>query len=432
MANAAVVAYIELMGATYSGNRDRETVLDCLRGVAALMVLLVHWGTTGVDPKVETGRLFMSVEPAQTHDNLIGRALDVWDCFTGSIWPLNIQFASGGVLLFFLISGYVIPISVERYSTTSFAIRRTLRLLPTLWAAIAIWLGLNALLQVIGYARGQPFSWQQIIANGFLVHDWLWYPNIDAAFWTLLIEAKFYVLMAVLASFGRRISLGQLACAVGMLAILSVPFFDRPGNSDYEALLKQSNDTGLWWVFFFYRVLNTDAPYIVYMMIGTVIFMWTRGRLLLGQAAVVVGALFAVFATLFLIGPTGFGQLGYVDSGLKALALFVGILALDRAGVLARLPWLMLPLRFVGTISYPLYLTHGLIGMSVILAVYTATGSLTLGLACGAGLVFPLAWAINRFVELPGQALGKKIDTAIGRPSAKAADSARTTQLSPQ
>jgi len=389
----------------------RNYVLDYLRGVAALMVLLAHWSGIGANPKAQASVLHLSVAPQETSGNALGWLLSKWSALAHHVWLLDIRFASGGVLIFFLVSGFVIPLSVEKHTPLSFGLRRMFRLLPTLWVAIALWLILNAVLQGVGYANGQQFSWAEILANMFLIHDWYWLPSIDLAFWTLLVEVKFYIAMAAMIALAGRISLATIAAMAGFFAVLSVPFFDRGGgNSDYAYMLGLSGETGYWWVFYFYRVVNNASPYILYMLLGTILFLWRYERINTTQTIIAAGMLFAVFATTFLIGPNGVGQTYYVEDGLRALLLISMVLAAEKAGLLNGQLWgLARFLRGAGAISYPMYLIHSLFGMSVIFSLWTWWGNINLALVTGGSSTLLLIWAVHRWIEVPGQRLGAKL-----------------------
>jgi len=86
------------------GGRIEE--LDALRGLAAFAVMLYHY-TAGEGPRLNRAELLVSVP---------------WGHF--------------GVQLFFVISGYVILMTVRRVRTAGeFAVSRFARLYPAFWVA---------------------------------------------------------------------------------------------------------------------------------------------------------------------------------------------------------------------------------------------------------------------------------------------------------
>lgn len=338
--------------------------------------------------------------------NPLGYVLWGWKVSVQSIPFLNIEFASGGVLLFFLVSGFVIALSVEKLTTLEFAVRRAFRILPVLWAAIAIWLLLNAILTATGLAAGNPFNLNAIAANAFLVQDWYWIGNIDVAYWTLLIEVKFYVIMAGLALVVGRLSLPSVIVTALGVAVIGTAVSDIGQPSDFGVLYAAGS-----WSFYTFQVLNGAAPFIIYMLMGTVLFLWYFRRCNFGQAASAIVALYGLFFAAYINSPHSVGSLHYVQTGASALAIFWAGIALERASI--RWPRQLAPfgalLDFFGNISFPLYLLHGLVGMSIIGAIHIWTGSLSVALLLASLIVFPLTYAVHRLVEGPGQRLGVRV-----------------------
>ena len=101
--------------------------------------------------------------------------------------------AGVGVGLFFLVSGFVIPFSFERYDRLGFLVARFFRLWPTYaigvrLTAAAIWVGNSLAGQVFPYSGGE------VLINSILgLREALLARNFDGIVWTLEIEIKFYV-----------------------------------------------------------------------------------------------------------------------------------------------------------------------------------------------------------------------------------------------
>ena len=88
----------------------RVVELDALRGIAAVAVVAYHYTTRYAEQIGHAGGL-----------------------------PLSIAFGNYGVQLFFLISGFVIFMTLERTrSAMDFVVSRFSRLFPAYWAAMAI------------------------------------------------------------------------------------------------------------------------------------------------------------------------------------------------------------------------------------------------------------------------------------------------------
>jgi peptidoglycan/LPS O-acetylase OafA/YrhL len=172
------------------GKTSRLAWLDALRGFAALCVVFDHGST-------------LLLLPARTF-------LYHW---------LNL--GQYGVFVFFLVSGYIVPASLERKgSVRGFWISRAFRLYPMF--AVAVVLGLVA--SATGYgiytsAGVHPLaavlSWLLMLQN---LNTGL---NVPVVTWTLSYEMVFYLLIAALFGWGvhRRSGWYATAFAVGAVAL---------------------------------------------------------------------------------------------------------------------------------------------------------------------------------------------------------------------
>ncbi|MFB9832374.1 acyltransferase family protein [Actinoallomurus acaciae] len=152
-----------------AGPRTRLAWLDLLRGIAALVVAL-HHATYYYTPRWRAG-LVNWFDPG-----------------------------TYGVLVFFLISGYIIPASLERHGQVrSFWISRLLRIYPLLTTACAIMV-LPFLLGARGLRAGlenyRPAT--AVLAHLTMLQDVLAVPNVINVLWTLSYEMLFYLLVVAL------------------------------------------------------------------------------------------------------------------------------------------------------------------------------------------------------------------------------------------
>lgn len=149
--------------------------IDALRGVAALAVLVGH------------------IAELTTHH-------------ADFAWPLinTVNLGRFGVLLFFLISGFVVPFSLKG-SIGDFAISRAARLLP------ALWLSIGAALLIKGPVDGLT------LAANMTMTAWPFGIALEELYWTLTYELAFYVLCAGLYAaelLKRAWVIGALALAI--------------------------------------------------------------------------------------------------------------------------------------------------------------------------------------------------------------------------
>ena len=146
--------------------KNRLQALDALRGIAALGVVLFHY--------------------LPYYNELYGHSFDT---------PNVLEFGRYGVHLFFMLSGFVIFMTLERTENARwFGLARAFRLLPALWVGIIItFLTVHALGPD---DRTVPLT--TAIINFTLLHSYLDHAHVDGAYWSLVIEMTFYVWMAIL------------------------------------------------------------------------------------------------------------------------------------------------------------------------------------------------------------------------------------------
>jgi len=110
-----------------------------------------------------------------------------------------------GVQIFFVISGFVIPNAMKagKYEPRyfgKFMLKRLARLEPPYILSIALCLFLIYISQLNPYSRteGVSITWPQVLfhlgyLNSFLHYDWL-----NVVYWTLAIEFQYYLIMALI------------------------------------------------------------------------------------------------------------------------------------------------------------------------------------------------------------------------------------------
>jgi peptidoglycan/LPS O-acetylase OafA/YrhL len=158
--------------------------LDALRGIAALSVLAHH-----------ALRHVWSAMPDQT-GWLQAVALDDFDL------------GRFGVVVFFLISGYVIPLSFSGPDPArKFVVSRFFRLYPAFWFAVL-------LMTAVLILNGEAPATRQVLANLTMVYPAFGEPALSIVYWTLLIELMFYGLalaLFVMGALERPVVIGTIA-----------------------------------------------------------------------------------------------------------------------------------------------------------------------------------------------------------------------------
>jgi peptidoglycan/LPS O-acetylase OafA/YrhL len=101
-----------------------------------------------------------------------------------------------GVALFFLLSGYVIPLSVRRgFDLTSFVVGRIFRIYPLVLVTFAL-VACFALAGWPGFEDARTASARDWIANLLLVQDYVGAKPLHGVTWTLSLEFAWYALFA--------------------------------------------------------------------------------------------------------------------------------------------------------------------------------------------------------------------------------------------
>ena len=362
-----------------------------------------------------------------------------------------------GVLVFFMISGYIVPASLERKgSVRTFWLSRVFRLFPLFVFAIAAVL----LLHGLGWAslRGTNNNvTASVFAHMFMLNDLLGGSDVIVVLWTLSYEMVFYLLLTALFTAGlhRRSgrlaggfaagalllggllptiwlshsSLGStgvaLACDVLIVSGLVLAVASRGWSRALGAWLAAA--TGLVLVAFNERAGAFEGLTILALMFtGTMLYRAEQGQIRRGRA---VAAAVGVFAAAIVAGAwhipadgawhiplvsaqrqTMLHQREWVMSvALAGLTFAIGM-ALRHRRVPPILAWL-------GLVSYSLYLLHPLL-----IDVYDAMplthghrpAGLQAALAIGFLVVLLACCALTYYlVEAPMQRLGRRVTARL-------------------
>jgi len=175
---------------------QRSESLQALRGLAALLVTVGHafyfpFHLAGID-----------LYDGRTLDQITGGFFEPFALFKylpSGMFP---------VAVFFLLSGYVIEISLRRLTPTAFLISRVFRIYPTFFVIFALYLVVYAAL-----GRELP-SLSEGLSDLFLVGSY----KVVIVAWTLLFEVRYYLAMGLLALIGISGPWRPLAILAGYLA----------------------------------------------------------------------------------------------------------------------------------------------------------------------------------------------------------------------
>jgi exopolysaccharide production protein ExoZ len=320
------------------------------------------------------------------HGLLQMRASGLWAYAPDTLAARFVEWLSGGVDLFFVLSGFVLvqasrtlPSSLA--SARMFLVRRLTRVLPFWWLALVAMVAMRWLLALKGGLVWIPppdGNLASVVASVFLVplqtSSQGPFPILPVG-WTLSYEFVFYGLFAASLAFSRRWLLPGLVLAFGLFQLLA-PFVAVPA-------LRWFLGNSLWWEFVFG------------VMIGLAYGRGWAPAKGLSWTLVLAGAVIGLCSLWTL--PATYSDLW--TRGLPAALLIAGVCGLESGQRDLRAPAFGLEL---GAASYALYLWH-LHWINGPLAFLFQHWSLPFPLALTLCVALPWAFALvfYRFVEAP-------------------------------
>lgn len=328
---------------------DRLEVLDSFRALAILAVLLHHF--------------FSRWAPPDHPRDLYHYA---------HAYPQWLDLGALGVQFFFMISGFVIFMTLERCShVLDFWARRLARLYPAYLAATAVTF-------VLANTLGPP-EFGSSLLDAFIGLAFLttFIPEarfVEPAYWSLVVEMQFYFWVGLLYALAR----GRFVAAWIAFVALGLAAWVAGGWDSLHAARSVAR----------YVLL---APYMPQFTAGMAFYLAFRGR---RREAIALG-----IAALLAHGVTALElSFEYHVAHVAMVAAFLAFLA-------GRLQWLALrPLVFIGGVSYSLYLVHQYLGVMLIGALRQATGLPDLVVASIATAACILvATLFARCIEDPGK-----------------------------
>lgn len=360
---------VEAVGHTQPApQRDgRLAFIHGLRGIAALAVALFHcYDSTPVADHV------MATIPSFA-DYVIRRGFL-------------------GVDLFFVISGFVISLTLYRRLATfgefgRFFFRRQLRLDPPYWTAIALSIGSALLVNHLRPLTGAPVPGVgAVIAHLFYLQDFLGIKDIVGVFWTLCLEIQFYLFFgAVILRFQKSsVSGPTIGWVMLPLYILSIACFWNLVPSLRGLFLPR------WFEFF----------------TGVILFLFWRQQVSRAQLLVYQGTLLL----MVLANPPTDNGMAWITTATVLVISIVFAIAAQTGGIRT---WLDTPLlRYFGNISYSLYLMHAVVGIRLLKLIVHPDDSAAQAWALYAvGVLLSIAAAdlVYRLIERPSMNLSHRL-----------------------
>lgn len=322
-------------------------ILDDLRGIAILTVVFYHY-------------FFVYFKNIDITNSFI---------IEYKIFNNYLNLGAYGVSLFFIVSGFVIPMSLKGKSRNTtiynFFIRRFFRLYPTYWFSIIL---ISSL--VFLYKDSNAYTIKQIIINFTMLQDIFRVQNIDGVFWTLLIELKFYILTGFLFYIGylNKINIIIIFFIISMVTLI-LGYYDGSrsfGNTLFSYLMLMYLGTS----FYYYYILKINKYTLIYSILLVLLY-------------------FSINHLLQKNNEYGF-RIGYSSGTI--FAIFTFIVCFNYKVKLSILT------TFFGNISYSFYLLHQVIGYLIIdKLLYHLSSPISQIIAFS--IIVILSFLVNRYIE---------------------------------
>ncbi len=329
-------------------NRYQE--LDALRGIASLMVVLFHF---------TLGR-----KEAQ----------------------LGFKLGTTGVDLFFIISGFVIFMSLTKVKTSrDFIINRMSRLYPTYWTCISFTF---ILVSIVALNQNHGIPFRQYFANMTMFQYYFKIPDLDGPYWTLIIEMVFYVCILLLFHFKwlRYLNFFGVTLSISLIGLTS--FFSK------SMMLKRA------------LIVVPLLQFLPLFFAGIVFYkIYTEKRKHFQNYSLIILCLICQIM-LFKFAGRSKNYINHLEYSVM-LTLYFCLFTLFVNGKLNFI--VSKATLFLGKISYALYLVHQYVSLHIIIPYFVKTFKVNFYIAsfCIAlPIVIGLATLITYYIEVP---LSKKL-----------------------
>ena len=290
-----------------------------------------------------------------------------------------------GVDLFFMISGFVILLSASGKPLFHFATGRAVRLYPTYWFACS----LTFLTILVAQSPHYSADLKQYLTNMSMVHEAFQVPSIDGVYWSLFVELRFYALIGILLLLNQMKRIELFLIAWLFAGILSFNGYQHK-------------------VIEFFLFPEWSASFIA----GSLFYIMQRSGFTLLRIALLITTL--VMNLQFSIERQEDIAIFYgqeFNAGVLVSVIFLFYIVF--LGVVRncfgdfRFKWLVA----LGSITYPLYLIHQVIGYIIIEKLNSYMSPLTVLITVMIGML-AVSWGIARYME---PYLSLQLKTALQR-----------------
>lgn len=351
-----------------AGTASRITQVDGLRAVACLLVIGFHYGVRWTPPWI--------VDVYYPYHDLFA-----------NIWIL--KFGRTHACFFFLVSGFVILLTLERcQGIVDFLRKRVARLWPTLALCASITMIATYTFGPkewthgpISYVLSLLFIDPSFLGGMGVVHE----PQlgwVDGAYWTLGVEMRFYLLVAALYLVGAKRFLPVWLAAQVVSFVIGAPELARVHALDWPRMILQ-------------------PVYLPYFTAGICFYEIHRAK-----ALKLLPTLGLAMAAVMILVNAGLWTRFYQEPALGRTLVnagWIALFALFVADVPVMKVFTFRPLVVLGQSSYSLFLLHESAGVALMRAFERIGVPPLVNLALVLAIMIGAALLIFRLFEEPAK-----------------------------
>lgn len=359
---------------------QRIEFAHALRGIAAAFVVIYHIFVVFWFYNADL-RVYTQLPLYQGEISFISKALYQAQFF---------NYGAYGVALFFLISGFVMPYALRRQTRLQFLTARLFRIWPTYLAGLCVSLLAIYIANTMQLTHFFPDR-RTVLASILIAPNLFSVNSIDGVIWTLEIEVRFYLLIAL---FPMLMKGGRcLLLFAGLFMLFSTIFIHKPNH----VLIQR-----------FMYVAEFNSIFFSFMFIGCLFNYLLNKTINIKQFSVGLAGLLSAFLYLRYINLY---QYPFSTQDLLAYLIALATFAVFyRCRNYIRFPSVFIRLA---DISYPLYACHAILGYVYLTVFMRYLPYPSLALASYLVLLLTVSYALHVMIELPSNAFGKNIAKSI-------------------
>jgi peptidoglycan/LPS O-acetylase OafA/YrhL len=355
--------------------QHRFAYLDILRLLAVVLVMFGHYvlvggGATAIPGIINEDFVLPLVDQSKWN---------MWKFEILMIEKFSTQAAILGVTLFFIVTGYLMPMMLERYTRLNFLVNRFFRIFPVLFVAMIV-IGL-----FVGVTQKITFNLTSYIASWTLTYQMFGVVPVAGILWTLMVEVLFYACAAMMGKF----SVLKLFLLQSILLTI---------------ILASTKSTSMYYL----MLAAIQAKYILMICVGSAIYLTESEEKKQNKFIIVFGSVVLSYIgfQMYRVGHDDSSTYNNLGTHLLALALFYFFYWLARFNLLKKLPR---ALYWLAELVYPIYLIHAAIGLGMMAMMRSVTTEPYIQLIVAISSSVFLSWLLHNYIEGPGISFGRSV-----------------------